>query len=170
VVAGLRSPSEYEQRKISAYIQAEFSQKIRFRKGFSVAFLVLGLILLCGIQESRFAGALLGIGCLAAAVCTLLGIPRLRRIIHTFAEGDFQVLDCVVLDIQPNPNEPGASNVQCGVPGSKPIPGLFRARKEELKTGMQILYITAEIRGDKKPMERVFTPFMLTEEGIQKHL
>jgi hypothetical protein len=168
-LVGLRRPTARECERITQHIRTEYSSKIRFRGRVGSALCIAGLIFMCSTTADCLTGIFLGIVCFVAAFFSVYGKNRLKRIIKNFEAGNFRVLDAVVLEITANPSTPGVSNVRCGDRNGHQIPGLFRARQEDLAVGANILYVCGTFEGEKRPMERVFTPYMLTDEGIKKH-
>jgi hypothetical protein len=165
-IMGLRRPTARECERVTQHIQTEYASKIRFRGRIASALCVAGLVFMGG---AGLAGIFVGIVCFVAAFFSVYGKNQLKRIIKNFETGNFYVLDAVVLEITANPDNPGISNVRCGDRNGNQIPGLFRARQEGLAVGANILYVRGIFEGEKHPLERVFTPYMLTDEGIKKH-
>jgi hypothetical protein len=164
--AGLRRPTAYECERITKHIQAEYGSYLRFRVIFALILGVLGLLLMIG---GGTAGLITGILCLISAGYAVYGRKRLNNIIKTYETGNFSVLDAKVDGIIANPDQPGAYSIKCSDKTGNQIPGLFKARKEDLSVGQDIIYVKCVVDGEKNPLERVFTPYMLTDEGIKKH-
>ena len=93
----------------------------------------------------------------------------MRVILQGFQDVRFRVLDGTVSAIQLNPTTPGAWNVRFTSLYGQTCDRWFLAREEGLEMGSPLLLVTVDWDAVKKDITRVFTPFMMTEEGSRKH-
>ena len=174
---GIRVPTQEEIARIGRYMRCYYQDNDRLTRILMPAFLVLGLLLVCGVllgvakaTSQRLAFLLLGLILLGVGISGMVHLRTLEARIRPFEQGAFHVVNGSVGEISPNLRYPGIQNVRFVSAGGIALDGYYEARQEELQLGTPLLLVF--IKKDEwrfGDFQWVFTPFMLTEEGIKKH-
>ena len=140
-------------------------------KAVGAAMVLIGMTVLTGgIIERTAVGVLVGLAFAAAGAITIGQVPKNRKQLSLFEEGRFHVIDGSITDRRVS-DSPGCSSTEFTSVSGQTYGGLFDVRKEGLYIGCPaiLVYIPRQEFGGTGNFNRVFTPFMLTEEGAKKH-
>ncbi|MCD7744961.1 MAG: hypothetical protein LUI13_06745 [Lachnospiraceae bacterium] len=165
---GVRKPTQDEIYKITRYYEHLYRNGERSLRPLIVVFAALGLICICGYTVSGTASVVIGIIFLAIAVGLIKGQMDGNPELNVFRSGDFIVIPGSVCEIKTDTTGMlGVSVVKFMSHGGKKLNGEFEARRTELQVGTPLLLIHVDEDKIKHGLTRVFTPFMLTEEGLK---
>ncbi len=163
---GMREPTEEEIEKIVRYYEHLYSKKMRSANWIGLACVVLCVICLISYKDGDVATLVIAALFVLLAAFMLLGKGGVMPLLRALNAGRFQVCPGTVGKITPNKETPGVKNVTFRTIGGKEAEGVYRARAEQLRTGSPLLLVYAERRAAHHEINRVFTPFMLTEKGL----
>lgn len=172
----LRAPTPKEKELISKHIKTYYKSNKKYGKILNIIYLIFGIVfILNGLLNQGSSNDIMF--SLVLVVIFILGEILIKRSInnqdkkiHIFDTSDFQVADGTATDITTNAEYPGVDNVRFCDKHGEIYPSIYRVRQEELETGTPLLflYINKEKSPTGREFTRVFTPYMLTDEGIEK--
>ena len=176
-LSGFRFPTEEEIRAVSSYMKSYFGSAMRISRTMGIVLAFLAIFMLLGFFQRKTAAGKLGaavfcIVCAAGAFYAWRTNALTAKSLRVFEEGLFQAIDGSVAGIESVSDNPGFRNVYFMSSRGERADGIFRVRAEKLEEGTPLLlvYVSETEYPQSGDFVRVFTPFMLTEEGIGKQL
>ena len=169
--AGFRYPTEYEIQQISACIELSNSKSIRRNKRLYIFFMVMGvsMITTSGTQDSPLVIVAIGFVFLALAMLCICNKKTMTMETDAVKKGSFCVRDGYISKLGANRTTTGCLNaVFISVDGTFKD-GEYRVRCEQVAEGTCAILVHVYFNPQKPPHRYLFTPFMLTDEGIRLH-
>ncbi|MCD7883654.1 MAG: hypothetical protein LUI87_08125 [Lachnospiraceae bacterium] len=165
---GVRKPTQDEIYKITRYYEHLYRNGERTLRPLIVVFVALGLICIYGYTVSGTASVVIGIIFLAIAVGLIKGQMDGPSELNVFRSGDFIVIPGSVYEIiTDSTGMLGVDDVKFMSRSGIKLDVEFRVRLTQLKVGTPLLLIHVDEDKIKHGLTRVFTPFMLSEEGLK---
>jgi len=165
---GIRRPTPDEVYKITRYYEHLYGKNIRRNKTLSTVFIVLGLFCMCGYTVSGVVSIVVGVIFFAIAFGFIKGKNEAKAKLNVFRSGDFTVIPGSVCEIKTDTTGMlGVSVVRFISHGGKKPDAQFEVRRTQLQVGTPLLLIHVDEDKIRHGLTRVFTPFMLTEEGLE---
>lgn len=165
-----RSPTAYEVEQIAKCAKKRDASVGRTCKAVSVVLVLVGVLMMGAIVADISTHALFTaiVGLLSFLLAYLL--MQSKRIYteeaEAFASGRFLVVDGIVAKMETNPDTPGCCNIWFVSNDKSVNEGWFRVRQEDVAIATAVKLV---VGGKKHRVRRVFSDFMLTEEGIELH-
>ncbi len=165
-----RMPTDEEKKRISNAIKAHNRKAI---KGNNFMASVFGVFAGFGILSIDFSDiknsffslimAIVGILC----VVMFVGFAKTSKAeSQIYEKGAFKVIDGYVSEKAPNTEKVGYVNVW--FKSNSYSNGWYQVRVEDVEVGTRLILAKPDIQIGKKLVCHVYTPFMLTDEGIKK--
>lgn len=167
---GLRAPTEDERDRLTLAFQYHYKTISRTCNCFGAIFAVLGLLCISGYKSHGWFALIAGLLFLGPFYGLILSKSREKRVLERISAGTFQVLDGVVQEYRNDIQTP----YSCSVRFSSQYPGetlekCLSVRYEGVMDGTPLLLVYVHDSPIRKVDTWLFTPFMLSDEGIQKH-
>ncbi|MCD7893378.1 MAG: hypothetical protein LUG60_06710 [Erysipelotrichaceae bacterium] len=165
---GIRRPTLDEINKITRYYEHLYQTNDRTHKTLIVVFSVLGIVSMFAYTTSGLGAIVVGIIFLTIAFQLIRGVFEAEAHLNVFRSGDFIVIPGSVYKIMTDTTDlPGVSDVWFMSLGGKKLNLEFQVRRTDLQIGTPLLLIHVDEDKIKHGLTRVFTPFMLSEEGLK---
>lgn len=159
---GFRRPKEQERQAISRYFERYFSDSQKMQKRMVVLLCAFGVF----SMSFKVTGLIIDAVLFAAVYSIYRNVRSYQRKIAVFQKGEFWVLEGKVTELSVHPDYPGVFNARFQSLLGEDAPGWFRVRQEGVQIGTPLLLMYAEKDVMKKDIYRTFTPYMLTEDGL----
>lgn len=167
-MSGLRLPTDKEIREISEYMNYYYGLRKKTCRKCSVFLGILGIVMILASSSAGIFALVIGVVCFLGVFAALGYKKQIIKDVTVIENGEFQVLDGYVKKIEADMDTPGVSNVIFESIKQQEWKGWFSARHENLNLGLPLLLMYVAPDKIKGGICRVFTPYMLTEEG-RKH-
>ncbi|MCD7884793.1 MAG: hypothetical protein LUI87_13980 [Lachnospiraceae bacterium] len=165
---GIRRPTPDETYKITRYYEHLYGRNGRTNRILGKVFIVLGFVFICGYMVSGAASIVFGVIFFAIAFGFIKGKNEAKADLNVFRSGDFIVIPGSVCEIKTDTTGMlGVSVVRFISHGGKKLDAQFEVRRTQLQMGTPLLLIHVDEDKIRHGLTRVFTPFMLTEEGLE---
>ncbi len=165
---GIRAPTPEEVRRITRYYEHLYRENDKSLRVLNTVFFVLGFICAWGYTVNGASSLVV------AAIFLAMGFGMLRARrksdadLEIFRRGDFIVIPGRVCGIWVETTGLlGVSDVEFISEGGRRLDARFHARRTQLQMGTPLLLMHVDEKTLKHGMTRVFTPFMLSEEGLK---
>lgn len=163
---GKRCPTRDELSKIIRYMEYYYIARKKTCKIFCAVMCLLGVVMLSSYNRGEIFTIIVGGLCFFGAFMAFKYINQITEELNVIRNGDFQVVEGFVGKIGTDSTTPGVSNVVFISKEQQQWDGWFSARHENLCLGLPLLMMYVEPNKIKGGICRVFTPYMLTEEGM----
>lgn len=166
-----RRPTDREIKCISAAIANGNKKRIKWNGFIAIVFGVLAGLAILSIIFSLFSNLLLPFLILAASIVCVFRFVGFQRIhkdeCEVYKTGNFKVIDGTISEIATNSKTIGCVDVwfESEMFGN----GWYKVLSENVEIGTSALFVRPNIQVTKRLQCYVFTPFMLTEEGVKLH-
>lgn len=169
-LTGFRKPIENEKDKICRYFENIYRSKKRLFQIFNIIFVVMAIFTLDLRHTNGSFAVFTGLISIAGILGMIWTKRSYRKNIQPFLIGDFHLLEGKVSEISTNMEYPGAVNVRFQSAEGETWNMVGTVRKEGVQIDSPLLLVYAENAAVKEGISRVFTPYMLTDEGMKYRL
>ncbi len=169
--AGFRHPTEYEIQRVSACIELSNNKSIRRNKRLKIFFMAMGIFMVTtsGTQDYPLVIISIGIVCLLLGLLCVFNRKTLIMENNAVKKGNFYVRDGYISKLEANATTTGCLNaVFTSVEGTF-TDRYYRVRTEQVTEGTPAILVHIYYDPAKAAHKYLFTPFMLTDEGIRLH-
>lgn len=176
-LSDLKRPSGMEKKAVSACMKHALGKNMRMCAVIGTVAGITGLLLLVGSAgagtiEAKTSNLVIACILFLASFFAWKTHAKDKKEIAVFERGMFRVSHGWVTDIDVNTDLPGERNVRFVSVAGETAPGLYRVRYEELEDGTPAIlaYMSEEVFPGMGAYTRVFTPYMLSDEGAGKFI
>ena len=176
-LTGLRRPSINEIKVVSEYMRAYCTKSQSTVEKFGLILLICGLVLIIPGTIKIFQGeamatflVLLGVLAIIGFISTEYGVQNTEKEIEVFCRGKFRVVEGLVSKIKDHSTTPlGTVDIEFTSMYGQVLNRSFNVKKNkvEINTHLLLVYIDKEDNTIIKKFSQVFTPYMLSEDGIK---
>ena len=167
----LRRPNSYELERLKVFYQRYNNSRMRLCNILSSILSVLGVIFLASFgsipDNTYLFFVVCALLCFAGVFYCVKSKKDIKRENNVYLSGQFAVVDGRVYDLDEKNIMPGYSNIRFITNDGKLLNGWFRVRKESLDKSTPLIFVLDCSNGIKYYSPCVFTPFMLSYEGIR---
>lgn len=172
-LSGFRRPDKTEIMKVATWYTVLANRRIQFIGRVCTILITVGIILILsslgyiedGLTGSVVMGLSVSIVIIVGSLIALIYRRNIKKAIPILYSGKFLVLDGMVLDTM-GANRLDCTSVKFISRYDNSICKGLHVRFEEVKKGTPLLMVLFESKDTKEELHCVFTPFMLSDEGI----
>lgn len=166
-----RAPTDYEIKKISYALSISNKKHIKRNNLIATIFAVLSGFAILSIDFSKIGDSLFSLFLLIVSLaCTFMFVSLKKtsqKEIMIFEDGSFKVLDGYISKTSPNLETNGCVNVW--FESDTYSNGWYKVRIENVEIGTKAILVKPDVQLTKRLQCYVFTPFMLSDEGVKLH-
>lgn len=175
-----RNPTPQELNQIPKWFEVYYSSLAEMAKKFAIIFLVISALFVPSfvsfdevsvfptvVVKGNIIPIIIIIACLIIGVCCLKVILNYDIVVNEFKRGNFVVVDGKISEIEPHADDLHCVNARISFANGSYSNKWYKIRKEYASFGSPIILVRLNSDKVNKKIEMAFTPFMLTEKGIQ---
>ncbi len=163
---GMRPPTEEERESIVQYYERLYGDQNLNTKRFGAVAVVLGILCLFGYVSGSSLMLIVAIAFFGLAAFMIGGKKVIKPFLAFLRTGDFTVTEGTVCGISATAETPGVKNVRFRSAEGRETQKMYPARQEGLSIGTPLILVYADKEKAGYELNRVFTPFMLSEKGL----
>ena len=169
-LTGFRNPSEMEIQWVSRYFHEYYKKGIKVSKRISSLLCVVGIMFFSSYLSLGIPGLILGTVFFALSARLIWEKKKYQQWERLYKDGKFRVLDGAISDVSTDTTTVNQDSVKFVSKWGQYLDIWFGVRTKDLRVGTELLLVYVDSSEIKGGSAHVFTPDMLTEEGIRHTL
>lgn len=166
---GLRAPSGEEHERLTLSFQYQYKTLSRTCNRFSSGFAVLGALLMGSYSSGGVFAVLFGLLCFCIVFALILSKKKEKMILERISAGTFQVLEGTVQEYRNDIRTPYSYSVRFLSQYDQLLEEWHHIRYEGVADDSPLLLVYVRNSPIRRVNTWLFTPYMLSDEGLQKH-